>query len=158
MKKLMLTLALDICTESACAQQRHIVIADMDTHLPVPGAVVATDGGERAVSDHRGTATLQRAFRSATLSAKNYMQRRVGLAEMAADTLMLIPQEVQLKGVVVTAPKLGFNVQDALRGVKENAALPKPGEGVNLLGIFSAMFPSKKQTRAEKIKKILEKY
>lgn len=158
MKKLVITLALDICAETTCAQQRHIVIADMETHLPISGAVVATDGGERAVSDHTGTATLGRTFRSATLSAKNYMQRRVGMADMARDTLLLIPQAVQLQGVVVTAPKLGFDVQKALRDVKENAALPKPGEGVNLLGIFLTMFPSKKQTRAEKIKKILEKY
>ena len=159
MNKLVLTtLAIDLCAETACAQQRRIIIADMESRLPVPGAVVATDRGERAVTDHTGTATLERTFRSATVSAKNYMQRRVGTGDMAADTLTLIPQQVQLKGVVVTAPKLGFDVQEAMRGVKENAALPKPGEGANLLGIFSLMFPSKKQTRAQKIKKILEKY
>lgn len=158
MNKLVLTLALDLCAETACAQQRRIVIADMETRLPIPGAVVSTDRGERAVTDHAGTASLQRTFRSATVSAKNYMQRRVGSADIAADTLLLIPQQVQLRGIVVTAPKMGFNIQEAMRDVKENAALPKPGEGVNLLGIFSAMFPSKKQTRAEKIKKILEKY
>lgn len=53
MKRLFLALALYICTESAQAQH-HIVIADMDTRLPLTGAIVSTDAGERAVSNHKG--------------------------------------------------------------------------------------------------------
>lgn len=108
----------------------------MDTRLPLTGAIVSTDAGERVVSNHMGCVSLERACRSATVSAKNYMQRRVGVADMARDTILLIPQEVVLDNVDVTAPKLGFD----------------------MLGLFSLMFPSKKKSRAEKIKKILEKY
>lgn len=73
MKRLFLALALYICTASARAQH-HIVIADMDTRLPLTGAIVSTDAGERAVSNHKGVVTLERAARSATVSAKNYMR------------------------------------------------------------------------------------
>ena len=154
MKRLFLALAFYICTESAQAQH-HIVIADMDTRLPLTGAIVSTDAGERAVSNHKGVVTLERAARSATVSAKNYMQRRVGIA----DTVMLIPQEVVLDNVDVTAPKLGFDMQKSLRSVKENAKLDEQArKGFDMLGVFSLMFPSKKKSRADKIKKILEHY
>ena len=158
MKRLFLALALYICTASAQAQH-HIVIADMDTRLPLTGAIVSTDAGERAVSNHKGVVTLERAARSATVSAKNYMQRRVGIADLARDTVMLIPQEVVLDNVDVTAPKLGFDMQKALRSVKENAKLDEQArKGFDMLGVFSLMFPSKKKSRADKIKKILEHY
>ena len=158
MKRLFLALVLDICTESVCAQH-HIVVADMDTRLPLTGAIVSTDAGERVVSNHLGRVSLERACRSATVSAKNYMQRRVGVADMARDTILLIPQEVVLDNVDVTAPKLGFDMQKALRSVKENAKLNEQAQkGFDMLGVFSLMFPSKKKSRAEKIKKILERY
>ena len=57
LKRLFLALVLDICTESACAQH-HIVIADMDTRLPLTGAIVSTDAGERVVSNHLGRVSL----------------------------------------------------------------------------------------------------
>ena len=91
MKRLFLALALYICTASARAQH-HIVIADMDTRLPLTGAIVSTDAGERAVSNHKGVVTLERAARSATVSAKNYMQRRVGIADLTRDTVMHSPE------------------------------------------------------------------
>ena len=90
----------------------------MDTRLPLTGAIVSTDAGERVVSNHMGCVSLERACRSATVSAKNYMQRRVGVADMARDTILLIPQEVVLDNVDVTAPKLGFDMQKALRSVR----------------------------------------
>ena len=64
-----------------------------------------------------------------------------------------------LDNVDVTAPKLGFDMQKSLRSVKENAKLDELArKGFDMLGVFSLMFPSKKKTRAEKIKKILEHY
>ena len=50
-------------------------------------------------------------------------------------------------------------MQKALRSVKENAKLNEQAQkGFDMLGVFSLMFSSKKKSRAEKIKKILERY
>ena len=152
------TLTFAACAGMARAQHR-MVVADMDTRLPLPGAVVATDGGERAVADHTGLVQLLRPAHSATVSMKNYMQRRVGTAGLMRDTLLLIPQAIQLEGVVVTAPKMGLDMSGAMRQARENAKLDNMArQGFDLLGVLGLMFPSKKKARADKIKKILEKY
>ena len=54
-----------------------------------------------------------------------------------------------------------FDVNKAMQKEIDAARLPKPSEGFNLLGLFQLLVPSAKakaQSRAEKIKKILDKY
>ena len=89
------------------------------------------------------------------------MQRRVNATDLQQDTIFLIPQEVVLNDVVVTAPGMSFDVNKAMQKEMDAARLPKPSEGFNLLGLFQLLVPSAKakaQSRAEKIKKILDKY
>lgn len=125
------------------------------------GAVVSTNNGQRVVSDYTGRFHTQLPFSSATVSKKHYMQRRVNATDLRQDTIFLIPQEVVLNDVVVTAPGMSFDVNKAMRKDIDAARLPKPSEGFNLLGLFQLLVPSAKakaQSRAEKIKKILNKY
>lgn len=156
---ILLPLLLLFC--AAAVAQKYPVIADMDTRLPLPGVTVSTDNGQRVTTDYLGHFHTELPFTSATVSKKHYMQRRIGVAELRQDTLFLIPQEVVLDDVVVTSPGFSFDVQKALSSVKENASLPNPNMGFNMLGLLQMLVPSKKakiQTRAQKIKKILEKY
>ncbi len=147
---------------SAAHAQRHIVVADMDTRLPLPGVVISTDNGQRATTDYLGSTHTALPFRSATVSKKHYMQRRVSYDETQRDTIFLIPQEVVLEGVEVTAPGMAFDMQKSMRSISENAKLTQQAQqGFNLLGLFGLLFPSKKSKgiqRADKIKKILDKY
>lgn len=98
----------------AASAQRHHVVADMDTRLPLQGAVVATSGGQRLVTDYTGRFHSTLPVTSATVSKKNYMQRRVGAAELQQDTIYLIPQEVVLKEVEVTTPRLLVRHEEGL--------------------------------------------
>ena len=149
-----------LCCKSARAQKMPVV-ADMDTRVPIAGAVVSTNNGQRVVSDYTGRFHTQLPFSSATVSKKHYMQRRVNATDLQQDTIFLIPQEVVLNDVVVTAPGMSFDVNKAMQKEMDAARLPKPSEGFNLLGLFQLLVPSAKakaQSRAEKIKKILDKY
>ena len=160
MKSLATILSLALCCTAARAQKLP-VIADMETRLPIQGATIATDNAQRAVTDYAGRFHTPLAFGSATVSKKHYMQRRVGAAELRQDTVFMIPQEVVLDDVVVTAPGFSFDTRKALQRERENAALPNPAQGFNLLGLFQLLVPSKKakaQDRAQKIKKILDNY
>lgn len=141
--------------------QKNTVIADMDTRMPLSGVVVTTGNGQRATTDYLGHFHTELPFSSATISKKNYMQRRVGATELQQDTIFLIPQEVVLNDVIVTTPGFAFDAQKATKSIRDNAALPNPNQGFNLLGLFQLFAPSNKaktQTRAKKIKKILDKY
>lgn len=141
--------------------QKYPVIADMDTHFPLAGVSVAGNNGQRATTDYSGKFHTTLHITSATISKKHYMQRRVGATELQQDTLFLIPQEVVLNDIVVTSPGFSLDMQKAMQGIKDNAKLPNPNQGFNLLGIFQLLAPSKKTKaygRAEKIKKILDNY
>ncbi len=160
MKHIVATLLFALVCAPLSAQRRHVV-ADMDTHRPIAGAVVAADNGMRASTDATGRFSMAMPFTSATVSHRHYMQRRVGKAELAADTIWLIPQEVVLSEVVVTTPGRQFDSRAALRSVRENAALPDPSKGFNMLGIIQKLIPSKAQKRSArvaKLKKVLENY
>lgn len=161
MKHIAAIITLAVCA-SAASTQKRIVVADMDTRLPLPGAVVATDNGQRVVTDFLGGANTQLAFRSATVSKKHYMQRRVTYEEAHRDTLFLIPQEVVLHEVEVTAPGMSLDLRKSMRSVGENAKLSQMAtQGFNLLGLFQLLVPTKGarlQSRADKIKKILDRY
>ena len=161
MKFFTLTIMLTLCSSAAIAQKVKVV-ADMDTRLPLPGVVIATDNGQRATTDYLGRFHTQLAFSSATVSKKHYIQRRVSAAELQQDTIFLIPQEVVLNDVVVTAPGMSFSMQKSMRSISENAKLTEQAkQGFNLLGLMQLLVPSKKSKgmqRAEKIKKILDNY
>lgn len=150
-----------MCCCLAARAQKMPVVADMDTRVPIAGVVVSTNNGQRVVTDYTGHFHTQLPFSSATVSKKHYMQRRVNATELQQDTLFLIPQEVVLNDVVVTAPGMSFDMKKAMQKEMEVARLPKPSEGFNLLGLFQLIMPSAKakaQSRAGKIKKILDKY
>lgn len=150
-----------MCCCLAARAQKMPVVADMDTRVPIAGVVVSTNNGQRVVTDYTGRFHTQLPFSSATVSKKHYMQRRVNATELQQDTLFLIPQEVVLNDVVVTAPGMSFDMKKAMQKEMEVARLPKPSDGLNLLGLFQLIMPSAKtkaQSRAGKIKKILDKY
>lgn len=150
-----------MCCCLAARAQKMPVVADMDTRVPIAGVVVSTNNGQRVVTDYTGRFHTQLPFSSATVSKKHYMQRRVNATELQQDTLFLIPQEVVLNDVVVTAHGMSFDMKKAMQKEMEVARLPKPSEGFNLLGLFQLIMPSAKakaQSRAGKIKKILDKY
>lgn len=161
MKFIIVTIALALYSSAALAQ-RCKVVADMDTRLPLSGVVIATNNGQRVTTDYLGQFHTQVSFSSATISKKHYIQRRVDATELLQDTIFLIPQEIVLNDVVVTAPGMKFNMQGSMRSISENAKLTQQAQqGFNLLGVFGLLFQSKKSKasgRAEKIKKILDNY
>lgn len=105
MKKLLTTIYITLlCLD--CMAQRQTVVADMDTRLPIAGAVVSTAGGKRLTTDYTGRFGSALPIKSATISKKHYMQRRVSDTELRQDTIFLIPQEVVLNDVVVTGARI----------------------------------------------------
>lgn len=134
----------------------------MDTRLPLSGVVVSTGNGQRATTDFLGHFKTELPFSSATLSKKHYMQRRVSSLELQQDTIFLIPLEVVLDDVVVTSPGFSLDLKKSMQNISENAKLTQQAQqGFNLLGLFNLLIPTKRskaQSRAQKIKKVLDNY
>lgn len=66
MKKLFTTIYITLlCLDSMA--QRQTVVADMDTRLPIAGAVVSTAGGKRLTTDYTGRFGSALPIKSATI-------------------------------------------------------------------------------------------
>lgn len=144
---------------SALHAQGSVVVADMDSRLPLGGATIITDHNERIVADYRGLCLRPTSFRSASISRKGYLQRRMTAAEMQCDTIFLIPLEVTLSGVVITAPRMSFDSRSIAKNVAKDAALMHPPVGFSPLGLLLTLLPKKhKSSRLEKLKKVLDNY
>lgn len=141
------------------AAQTGVVIADMDSRLPLADATIVTDHGERLVADYRGVCPRPASFRSASISRKGYLQRRMTAAEMQCDTIFLIPLEVTLSGVVITAPRMGFDSRSITKSVAKDAALMRPPVGFSPLGLLLTLLPKRhKESHLEKLKRVLDNY
>lgn len=139
--------------------QQHVVVADMSSHQPLPGASIITDGNERFVADYRGCVQRPQRLRSASISCRGYLQRRMTSDEMQCDTIFLIPMEVTLSGVVITAPRRSFDVAAAVKSATKDAALMHPPMGFSPLGLLLTLLPRRHfVSHNEKLKKVLDKY
>lgn len=131
----------------------------MESRLPLPGASFITDRNERLVADGRGRVQLPPQLRSATLSCRGYLQRRMTVDEMQCDTLFLIPLTVTLSDVVITAPRRSFDAAAAVRSATKDAALMRPPVGFNPLGLLLTLLPRRHfMSHNEKLKKVLDNY
>lgn len=79
--------------------------------------------------------------------------------EMQCDTIFLIPMEVTLSGVVITAPRRSFDVAADVKSATKDAALMHPPMGFSPLGLLLTLLPRRHfVSHNEKLKKVLDKY
>ncbi len=161
---LLLVLFLSSLTASA---QKHLVVIDVETLVPVDGANVVCKGLS-AQTDSLGCIIVPDSCRSLLFSHVNYESRLINMEEVR-DTVFLISKLLNLKEVVVLgeAPYKEENkdLQQNLRLSKTDLQLvnAKPGDGISLLGVLSYLIPkkwkkSKKEKRRERMKRVLEEY
>ena len=164
--RMVLLLAVLLCSLSASAQRR-LVVVDVETLIPVDGANVVCNGLS-AQTDTLGTITVPDTCQSLLFSHVNYESRLINLEEVR-DTVFLISKLLNLKEVVVfgQAPYRDeyANLKKQMRLSKKELQLAaaKPGDGVNLLGLIGYLIPkswkkSPKETRKERHKRILDNY
>jgi hypothetical protein len=151
----------------SASAQRRLVVIDVETLVPVDGANVVCNS-LAAQTDSLGFVTVPDSCVSLLFSHVNYESRLINLREVR-DTVFLISKLLNVKEVVVfgQAPHIEeyeeLNKQMKPSKLDMQLAGAKPGDGVNILGLISYLIPnkwkkSKKESRKERKKRILEEY
>lgn len=161
---LLLTVILGCLSASA---QRRLVVIDVETLQPVGDANVVCNRLS-AQTDSLGLITVPDSCKSLLFSHVNYESRLINLKEVR-DTVFLISKLLNVKEVVVFGKtphveeyeELQKNIQSSIRNLQLSNA--KPGNGINLLGLFSYLIPKKwkkspKERRKERTKRLMEEY
>ena len=147
--------------------QRQLRVVDVETLMPVAGANVVTK--ERsAQTDSMGCITVSDSCRTLVFSHVNYESRMLNLEEVK-DTVFLISKLLNLKEVVV----FGHDKrEDKMKDLKSQLGLSKTdaqliaassSQGMNLFGLIGKLIPkkwrkSKKESRRERLKRVIEEY
>ena len=147
--------------------QRRLVVADVETLLPIGGANVVSKGSA-VVADSLGWFSVSDSTKTMVLSHVNYESRIVNLSEVR-DTVYLISKLLSVEGVVVFGK--GKNV-DRLKELKKRLSIDKterdlitadPSKGIDLLKVLNYVTPKKwrkksKQQKREELRKKLDEY
>ena len=147
--------------------QRQLRVVDVETLMPVAGANVVTKEST-AQTDSMGCITVSDSCRTLVFSHVNYESRMLNLEEVK-DTVYLISKLLNLKEVVV----FGHDKrEDKMKDLKSQLGLSKTdaqliaassSQGMNLFGLISKLIPnkwrkSKKESRRERLKRVIEEY
>lgn len=106
--------------------QTDVVVADIESGVPLRDVKIYTDSGSVAKTDYRGMAHIDRPFSSATISHPKYLSTNVQRHEMV-DTIFLLPRANTLNEVVVWGVgRKGIKsmVDDATRDAPQYAPPP----------------------------------
>ena len=147
--------------------QRQLRVVDVETLVPVAGANVVSKN-RTAQTDSMGCITVSDTCRTLVLSHVNYESRMLNLEEVR-DTVFLISKLLNLKEVVVFGQK---KRDDKLKDLKNQLGLSpldaqligaSTNSGMNLFGLIGKLIPnkwrkSKKESRRERLKRIIEEY
>ncbi|MDD7318060.1 MAG: hypothetical protein SOZ80_09815 [Prevotella sp.] len=94
--------------------QRHVVVVDIDTHIPIEGVSVKTDTCRAMITDSEGKACITERFDTIRFSHLKYFSEKITYEEFT-DTMYLVAKNMMLPEVVVT----GIN-PDLMRAMKKN--------------------------------------
>ena len=147
--------------------QRQLWVVDIETLIPVVGANVVSKDGV-ATTDSLGKVNVSDSCRTVSFSHVNYEPRIINLKEVG-DTIYMISKLLNLKEVVVFGQK---KRDDKLKDLKNQLGLSpldaqligaSTNSGMNLFGLIGKLIPnkwrkSKKESRRERLKRIIEEY
>lgn len=118
------------------SQLRRLVVADMETHVPVRGAIVSTKSGYRDTTNYRGICYIPAQFDTLSVSHAKYLTERLLTGE-AKDSTFLLPNFHRLSEVTIWGDRRLSaldGVDDALK--KEAPAHTSAPAGLGLVVTF----------------------
>ena len=95
-----LGLVLWLLTALDTMAQTDVVVADIESGVPLRDVKIYTDSGSVAKTDYRGMAHIDRPFSSATITHPKFLSTTMQRHEMV-DTIFLLPKANTLNEVVV---------------------------------------------------------
>ena len=151
--------------------QRHLVVVDVETLIPVSGANVVSREGTN-VTDSLGHVFVSDSCQSLSLTHVNYESRIINLTEVR-DTVFMISKLLNIKEVVVFGHGPQEEISDDLKkklkmdAIDAQLSAANPNSGINVLAFLKMLIPKKwlaslrknsKEERLKRLQKMLDEY
>lgn len=112
--------------------QRKLVVADMETRVPMRGVIVSTQDGYRDTTNWRGVCYVPQTFDTLTVYKPNYIPERLVQKELK-DSTYLIPAGSAISEVTVWGKN---DLQDGINAWIGGQSLPLPDPSTGVIGRF----------------------
>lgn len=112
--------------------QRKLVVADMETRVPMRGVIVSTQDGYRDTTNWRGVCYVPQTFDTLTVYKPNYIPERLVQKELK-DSTYLIPAGSAISEVTVWGKN---DLQDGINAWIGSQPLPLPDVSTGVIGRF----------------------
>ena len=161
-KAVVLCFSVLLCIGEIHAQERTIVVADIESHAPIPRVLIYLKSGEHIRTNLEGCFILQTdSFEQITLKHPKYLTRIVTPEETREDTLFLLPTMNALHEVVIYGKRKDkeTKLKQFSHPYIEDDPLLKPAtpSGIDILEFFN-FAEKRRKKRGAKVKKTLENY
>lgn len=143
--------------------QRRLIVVDVETRVPIRGVNVVSSRHRADTTDWQGLVTVPDTCRSLSFSHVKYESRLLNVSEVK-DTVFLISKLMGLPEVTVYGQDLS---EDRLKELKRQLRLAKteaqlaaadPSRGFNVLGLVQKLLKRRKESKKERLRKMLEEY
>lgn len=136
--------------------QRKLVVADIETRVPMRGVIVSTRDGYRDTTNWRGICHVPQEFDTLTVYKANYIPERIVLAELK-DSTYLIPAGSAISEVTVWGKN---SLQDNIKAWIGNQPLPLPDGSAGVVGSFDLSGLLDRRTRRDQkhLRKVRQKF
>lgn len=148
---------LGVMAQDAEQPKKKLVVADIETHVPLRNAVVITKKGYRDTTNYRGICYIPETFDTLTVYRSAYLVENL-LPKEIKDTTFLIPSNKSIKEVTVWGKSASSRLTEGIDELKKRILPNSNGSGVVTSFDFARMLDARYRRDQKHLRNVRQKF
>lgn len=148
---------LEVMAQDAEQPKKKLVVADIETHVPLRNAVVITKKGYRDTTNYRGICYIPETFDTLTVYRSAYLVEKL-LPKEIKDTTFLIPSNKSIKEVTVWGKSASSRLTEGIDELKKRILPNSNGSGVVTSFDFARMLDARYRRDQKHLRNVRQKF
>lgn len=148
---------LGVMAQDAEQPKKKLVVADIETHVPLRNAVVITQKGYRDTTNYRGICYIPETFDTLTVYRSAYLVEKL-LPKEIKDTTFLIPSNKSIKEVTVWGKSASSRLTEGIDELKKRILPNSNGSGVVTSFDFARMLDARYRRDQKHLRNVRQKF
>lgn len=148
---------LGVMAQDAEQPKKKLVVADIETHVPLRNAVVITKKGYRDTTNYRGICYIPETFDTLTVYRSAYLVEKL-LPKEIKDTTFLIPSNKSIKEVTVWGKSASSRLTEGIDELKKRILPNSNGSGVVTSFDFARMLDARYRRDQKHLRNVRQKF
>ena len=154
---LFLFVSFGVMAQDAEQKRKKLVVADIETHVPLRNAVVITTKGYRDTTNYRGICYIPENFDTLTVYRASYLVEKL-LPNEIRDTTYLIPSGKSVKEVTIWGKSASSRLTEGIDNMKKRMLPNSNGSGVVSSFDFARLLDSRYKRDQKHLRNVRQKF